>query len=147
RLERLHTGYGGSGVDPPERRMIRIAAAQSMTSVSADSAAPATLPKADPARRAALPAPPVEIAQLGKVYAPSGRSPAKTALDGVDLAIPRGSLFGLLGPNGAGKSTLINILAGLVVKTAGRASIWGIDLDAHPRQARAAIGVVPQELN
>src|ERR1700746_582144 len=73
--------------------------------------------------------------------------PEKLALDRVDLAIPRGSIFGLLGPNGAGKSTLINILAGLVVKTAGTALIWGIDIDRDPRQARGAIGVVPQELN
>ena len=63
------------------------------------------------------------------------------------MAVPRGAIFALLGPNGAGKSTLINILAGLTVKTAGRASIWGVDIDAAPRQARAAIGVVPQELN
>jgi len=73
--------------------------------------------------------------------------PAKIALDRVDLAIPRGAIFGLLGPNGAGKSTLINILAGLVIKTAGKAIVWGIDIDADARQARAAIGVVPQELN
>ena len=84
---------------------------------------------------------------LTKVYRGSGRIPAKTALDHIDLAIPRGSIFGLLGPNGAGKSTLINILASLVMKTAGHAAIWGIDIDADPRQARAAIGVVPQELN
>jgi ABC-2 type transport system ATP-binding protein len=56
-------------------------------------------------------------------------------------------VFGLLGPNGAGKSTLINILAGLVDKTAGRVAIWGIDLDRDSRASRAAIGVVPQELN
>ncbi|HZB92028.1 MAG TPA: ABC transporter ATP-binding protein [Stellaceae bacterium] len=97
-----------------------------------------------------LPPPPdlaVELRSLTKTYAGSGRMKPKTALDGVDLAIPRGSIFGLLGPNGAGKSTLINILAGLVIKTAGRAAVWGIDIDAEPRQARAAIGVVPQELN
>jgi ABC-2 type transport system ATP-binding protein len=81
------------------------------------------------------------------VYAASKGSAPKKALDSVDLTIPRGALFGLLGPNGAGKSTLINILAGLVVKTGGTACVWGIDIDAHPRQARAAIGVVPQELN
>jgi ABC-2 type transport system ATP-binding protein len=68
-------------------------------------------------------------------------------LKGVDLSIPRGSVFGLLGPNGAGKSTLINILAGLVVKTSGKVTIWGFDQDANPRQSRAAIGVMPQELN
>jgi ABC-2 type transport system ATP-binding protein len=61
--------------------------------------------------------------------------------------VPSGSIFGLLGPNGAGKSTLINILAGLVVKTAGRVRIWGFDQDTNPRQSRAAIGVMPQELN
>nr|WP_255696673.1 ABC transporter ATP-binding protein [Sandaracinobacteroides sayramensis] len=70
----------------------------------------------------------------------------KRALNGVDLAIPRGSMFALLGPNGAGKSTLINILAGLVRKTGGSAEIWGFDIDQHPRNAKASIGVVPQEL-
>jgi ABC-2 type transport system ATP-binding protein len=89
----------------------------------------------------------VEVRGLTKVYAGSKRQPPKKALDAVDLVIPRGSLFGLLGPNGAGKSTLINILAGLVVKTSGTACLWGIDIDEQPRQARAAIGVVPQELN
>ncbi len=74
-------------------------------------------------------------------------SSAKEALKGIDLAIPRGSIFALLGPNGAGKSTLINILAGLVIKTSGSASVWGFDIDVNPRQARASIGVVPQELN
>ena len=69
------------------------------------------------------------------------------ALKGVDLKIPRGSMFGLLGPNGAGKSTFINIFAGLVTKTAGTARIWGMDIDREPRNARAAIGVVPQEIN
>jgi ABC-2 type transport system ATP-binding protein len=105
-----------------------------------------------PASRAAAaePSPPafaVELKGLCKVYDSAGRMPAKTALDGVDLAIPRGAIFGLLGPNGAGKSTLINILAGLVIKTAGSAVVWGIDIDSDARQARAAIGVVPQELN
>jgi len=61
--------------------------------------------------------------------------------------VPIGCIFGLLGPNGAGKSTLINILAGTVVKTAGQVSVWGTDIDENPRQARANIGIVPQELN
>ncbi len=87
----------------------------------------------------------VEIDGLVKVY--RGRGPEKRALDGVSLAVPRGSFFGLLGPNGAGKSTLINILAGLVVKTAGTARIWDRDIDLDQRGAKAAIGVVPQELN
>ena len=84
---------------------------------------------------------------LQKTYAASGATAAKTALHGIDLDIPRGAIFGLLGPNGAGKSTFINILAGLVVKTAGDVTIWGFDITANPRQARASIGVVPQELN
>jgi ABC-2 type transport system ATP-binding protein len=84
---------------------------------------------------------------LHKVYAGRGSSPPKTALHGVDLDIPRGGFFALLGPNGAGKSTLINILAGLVVKTSGTAAVLGIDIDRHPRRARRAIGIVPQELN
>ena len=94
-----------------------------------------------------LPAHAVEVRGLTKTYSSAGKAGPKQALKGIDLAIPRGSLFGLLGPNGAGKSTLINILAGLVNKTEGSVSIWGTDIDAHPRQARASIGVVPQELN
>ena len=89
----------------------------------------------------------IEIEGLRKTYAQQGREPAKEALKGVDLNIPAGSIFGLLGPNGAGKSTLINILAGLVVKTGGKVRIWGFDQDVNPRQSRAAIGVMPQELN
>ena len=94
-------------------------------------------------------APPLAIAVEGlrKVYAGSKRQPPKEALKGIDLEVPRSAIFGLLGPNGAGKSTLINILAGLVVKTAGSARIWGFDIDRHPRRARRSIGVVPQELN
>ncbi len=89
----------------------------------------------------------IEISGLKKTYAPQGGQPAKTALHGIDLTIPKGSIFGLLGPNGAGKSTLINILAGLVVKSEGNVKIWGFDQDINPRQSRAAIGVMPQELN
>ena len=89
----------------------------------------------------------IEIAGLRKTYAAQGSAPAKEALKGIDLTIPAGSIFGLLGPNGAGKSTLINILAGLVNKTAGKVRIWGFDQDVNPRQSRAAIGVMPQELN
>ncbi len=92
-------------------------------------------------------APAILLSDLRKVYAAAGRQPEKIALEGIDLAIPAGSIFGLLGPNGAGKSTIINILAGLVRKTAGHVRIWGFDQDVNPRQARAAIGVMPQELN
>ena len=89
----------------------------------------------------------IEIAGLRKTYAAQGNAPAKDALKGIDLTIRAGSIFGLLGPNGAGKSTMINILAGLVNKTAGKVTIWGFDQDVNPRQSRAAIGVMPQELN
>ena len=88
----------------------------------------------------------IEIEGLRKTYAGSGSMPPKEALKGIDLKIRRGSIFGLLGPNGAGKSTTINILAGVTNKTAGSVKIWGRDIDKSPRDARAAIGVVPQEL-
>jgi len=94
-----------------------------------------------------LPADAVAVRGLDKTYGASGKRPGKEALKGVDLAIPRGSLFGLLGPNGAGKSTLINILAQLVIKSAGEVRVWGFDLDRSPRDVASAIGVVPQELN
>jgi ABC-2 type transport system ATP-binding protein len=83
----------------------------------------------------------IRIESLSKTYAGG-----KLALDGVSFEVPRGQIFGLLGPNGAGKSTLINILAGLVMKTAGKAIIWGFDIDDHPRNAKRSIGVVPQEI-
>ncbi len=89
----------------------------------------------------------IQITNLHKTYSGSKGAPAKEALKGINLAIPRGSIFGLLGPNGAGKSTLINILAGLVLKSSGTVSIWGFDQDVNPRQSRASIGVMPQELN
>lgn len=89
----------------------------------------------------------LEITSLVKTYKGTKKAPEKRALEGVDLAIPRGSIFGLLGPNGAGKSTLINILAGLVTKTSGKAIVWGHDLDVDSRAVRSSIGVVPQEIN
>jgi ABC-2 type transport system ATP-binding protein len=89
----------------------------------------------------------IEIEGLRKVYAAQGSEGPKVALEGLDLRIPEGSIYGLLGPNGAGKSTTINIMAGLTMKTAGRVRIWGFDQDESPRQSRAAIGVVPQEIN
>ena len=83
----------------------------------------------------------IETIDLTKIYAGG-----KKALDGVNLTVPRGSIFGLLGPNGAGKSTLINILAGLVNKTGGTARIWGFDIDVNPRNAKNSIGIVNQEV-
>ena len=88
----------------------------------------------------------IEARDLDKTYPATKTTAAIHALKGLDLAIPRGSIFGLLGPNGAGKSTFINILAGLTRKTGGTVKIWGRDIDERPRDARAAIGVVPQEI-
>jgi ABC-2 type transport system ATP-binding protein len=85
--------------------------------------------------------PAISIRNLCKTY-----STGKQALDDVSFDVPHGSIFGLLGPNGAGKSTLINILAGLVNKTSGQASIWGYDIDVNPRNAKVSIGIVPQEI-
>ena len=89
----------------------------------------------------------IELSGLSKTYRGSLGKPSHLALDHVDLQVPAGCIFGLLGPNGAGKSTLINILAGTVIKTSGMAIVWGTDIDENPRQARANIGIVPQELN
>ena len=89
----------------------------------------------------------IEIKGLRKTYSGTKKSGPKEALKGIDLQIPEGQIFGLLGPNGAGKSTLINIMAGLVTKSAGQVKIWGFDQDKNSRQSRASIGVMPQELN
>jgi ABC-2 type transport system ATP-binding protein len=91
--------------------------------------------------RGTMDAPAIRIESLSKTYAGG-----KQALNDVSFDVPRGQIFGLLGPNGAGKSTLINILAGLVVKTSGKVTIWGFDVDEHPRNAKRSIGVVPQEI-
>jgi ABC-2 type transport system ATP-binding protein len=85
--------------------------------------------------------PAIRIEALSKTYAGG-----KLALNEVSFDVPRGKIFGLLGPNGAGKSTLINILAGLVVKTGGKVTIWGFDIDERPRNSKRSIGVVPQEI-
>ena len=115
--------------------------------MTASSAPLAMLSSAAAATAPGLPDFALQLDGLSKTYAPRGRFGAVTALDHIDLKVPRGAMFGLLGPNGAGKSTLINILAGLVVKTGGTARIWTHDIDQEPRQSRAAIGIVPQELN
>ena len=93
-----------------------------------------------------LPVNAIEVRGLKKTYKGSRKSPPKTALRGVDLTVPRGSMFGLLGPNGAGKSTLINIIAGVVNKSEGTVRIWDRDIDHEARDARSALGVVPQEI-
>ncbi len=88
----------------------------------------------------------IEARALTKIYPATRTTPEVHALKGIDLLVPRGAIFGLLGPNGAGKSTFINILAGMTKKSGGQVSIWGRDIDERSRDARAAIGVVPQEI-
>ena len=90
--------------------------------------------------------PAIRIDALAKTYAGDKGTAPKEALKGVTFDVPQGGIFGLLGPNGAGKSTLINILAGLVEKSAGSASIWGFDITRNPRNAKRSIGIVPQEI-
>ena len=85
---------------------------------------------------------------LTKVYSKNNNSNKSIlALNKLNLEVKRGEIFGLLGPNGAGKTTFINILGGTVIKTSGKVQLWGFDLDTNPRQVRASIGIVPQEVN
>ena len=84
--------------------------------------------------------PAIQLTQVHKHFG------ALHALKGVDLNIEQGEFFALLGPNGAGKSTLINLLAGLLRPTSGTLSVMGFDVLKDYRQARHALGVVPQEL-
>ena len=85
---------------------------------------------------------------LTKVYSKNNNSNKSVlALNKLNLEVKRGEIFGLLGPNGAGKTTFINILGGTVMKTSGKVQLWGFDLDSNPRQVRASIGIVPQEVN
>ena len=86
------------------------------------------------------------VKNLNKVYTKNG-SKQTHALNNLNLEVKEGEIFGLLGPNGAGKSTFINILGGSVVKTSGEVNVWGFNLDKNPRQVRASIGIVPQEVN
>ncbi|MBA1340094.1 MAG: ABC-2 type transport system ATP-binding protein [Pelagibacterales bacterium] len=88
----------------------------------------------------------ISIKNLNKIYASKESSNAH-ALNNLNLEVKEGEIFGLLGPNGAGKTTFINILAGTVLKTSGEVNVWGFDLDKNPRQVRASIGIVPQEVN
>ena len=88
----------------------------------------------------------LSVKNLSKIYSKNG-STTINALNNLNLEVKEGEIFGLLGPNGAGKSTFINILAGTVIKTSGTVNVWGFDLDKNPRQVRASIGIVPQEVN
>ena len=86
------------------------------------------------------------VKNLNKIYSKK-RSEPIVALKDLNLEVKQGEIFGLLGPNGAGKSTFINILAGTAMKTSGEVIVWGFNLDKNPRQVRASIGIVPQEVN
>ena len=85
---------------------------------------------------------------LTKIYSKSNKLKQEVfALKNLSLEVKQGEIFGLLGPNGTGKTTFINILAGTVMKSSGKVTVWGYDLDKNPRQVRACIGIVPQEVN
>ena len=88
----------------------------------------------------------LSVKNLEKIYT-SKEAPSTHALNNLNLDVKEGEIFGLLGPNGAGKTTFINILAGTVIKTSGQVNVWGFDLDKNPRQVRASVGIVPQEVN
>ena len=87
----------------------------------------------------------LSVKNLNKIYN-SSNSKSINALNNLNLDVKEGEIFGLLGPNGAGKTTFINILAGTVIKTSGEVNVWGFNLDKNPRQVRASIGIVPQEV-
>jgi ABC-2 type transport system ATP-binding protein len=84
----------------------------------------------------------LSLRHLKKTY-PGGL----VALKGISLDVAPGDFFALLGPNGAGKSTTIGIVASLINKTGGSVSIFGHDLDDNPSEAKACLGLVPQEFN
>ena len=86
----------------------------------------------------------LEIKNLNKIYQDDSDF---LALDNISLNVKTGTIFGLLGPNGAGKSTLINIISGVVYKSSGFVSVWGMNIDKERKQSKLAVGVVPQELN
>jgi ABC-2 type transport system ATP-binding protein len=88
----------------------------------------------------------VSVNRLTKIYAKNSTN-SVVALNELNLEVKEGEIFGLLGPNGAGKTTLINILSGTVIKTEGNVNVWGFDIDKNPRQVRASVGIVPQEVN
>ena len=88
----------------------------------------------------------LSVKNLEKIYNTKD-APNTHALNNLNLDVKEGEIFGLLGPNGAGKTTFINILAGTVTKTSGQVNVWGFDLDKNPRQVKASIGIVPQEIN
>ncbi|WP_339010723.1 ABC transporter ATP-binding protein [Aeromonas popoffii] len=84
----------------------------------------------------------LEISGLKKTY-----QGGVEALKGIDLTVKQGDFFALLGPNGAGKSTTIGIISSLVNKSAGKVKVFGYDIDSDLEQAKAQLGLVPQEFN
>ena len=88
----------------------------------------------------------LKVEKLTKIYSKKS-SEEILALNNLNLEVKEGEVFGLLGPNGAGKTTFLNVLAGIVIKNRGTVNVWGHDLDKNPRQVRASIGIVPQEIN
>ena len=87
------------------------------------------------------------VENLTKVYSDSKNKKENKALHDLNFQVRQGEVFGLLGPNGAGKTTFLSILGGTVAKTQGKINVWGFDLDKSPRQIKAIIGIVPQEVN
>ena len=89
----------------------------------------------------------LSVEKLTKIYTKKEKDHDIKALNSISFNVKQGEIFGLLGPNGAGKTTFLNILAGTVIKTNGKVNVWGFNLDQNPRQVRASIGIVPQEIN
>ena len=87
------------------------------------------------------------VENLTKIYTGSKTKKQNKALNDLTFSVKQGEVFGLLGPNGAGKTTFLSILGGTVIKTSGKVNVWGFDLDQNPRQVRASVGIVPQEVN
>ena len=87
------------------------------------------------------------VENLTKIYSNSKSKKENKALNNLTFDVKEGEVFGLLGPNGAGKTTFLSILGGTVIKSSGDVNVWGFDLDKNPRQVRASLGIVPQEVN
>ena len=87
------------------------------------------------------------VENLTKIYLNSKSKKENKALNNLTFDVKEGEVFGLLGPNGAGKTTFLSILGGTVIKSSGDVNVWGFDLDKNPRQVRASLGIVPQEVN
>ena len=87
------------------------------------------------------------VENLTKIYFDSKNKKNAPALNNLNFKVKQGEIFGLLGPNGAGKTTFLSILGGTVQKTEGKVDVWGFDIDKNPRQVKASIGIVPQEVN